>query len=371
MGEEVLQAVGADGVLTLLLDEVVMYRQKLRSDGAVKHVIERGLENLVLGLAGDVADVCAHLGLGQAKVHVVHAGMVAVIGAPAVDKLAEILGADVKAVDLIGDVHEHLRALTRLRVLKGNGVIVMRVADIVKVLVDGLADVDNANLRADLLGDDDGVGLGAGRGAEAGQSAGDDVRARKPHFLHGHGADHDGKSGVHTAGDADYAVVKPCVLHALYKAGDLDIKHALAVGRQILCLFGQVRVLLVGAGEGGVLKLAAPRADVVRIIAHVEAALRAAEVYHVLNVYLADGKAVFLLVGGEDDTVFGDHAQTGIDILGSALALAGRGHDDAAAQLLRLIAQVQLRLIGGGDGLGEGGHLRDKGSARERMAQSG
>ena len=38
----------------------------------------------------------------------------------------------------------------------------MRVADIVKVLVDGLADVDNADLRANLLGDDDGVGLGAG-----------------------------------------------------------------------------------------------------------------------------------------------------------------------------------------------------------------
>ena len=72
------------------------------------------------------------------------------------------------------------------------------------------------------------------------------------HFLHGHGADHDGKSGVHTAGDANYAVVKPCVLHALYKAGDLDIKHTLAVGGQILCLFRQVRVLLVSAGEGGV-----------------------------------------------------------------------------------------------------------------------
>ena len=74
-----------------------------------------------------------------------------------------------------------------------------------------------------------------------GQSAGDDVRARKPHFLHGHGADHDGKSGVHTAGDAYDAVIEPCVLHALYKAGDLDIKHTLAVGGQILCLFGQVR----------------------------------------------------------------------------------------------------------------------------------
>lgn len=68
---------------------------------------------------------------------------------------------DVKAVELIGDIHEHLRALARLRVLEGDGVIVMRMTDIVKVLVDALADVDNADFRADLLGDDDGVGLGA------------------------------------------------------------------------------------------------------------------------------------------------------------------------------------------------------------------
>ena len=44
----------------------------------------------------------------------------------------------------------------------------MCVADIVKVLVHALADVDNANLCADLLGNDDGVGLCAGGGAETG-----------------------------------------------------------------------------------------------------------------------------------------------------------------------------------------------------------
>ena len=37
--------------------------------------------------------------------------------------------------------------------------LVVRMSDIVKVLVNALADVDHANLRADLLGNDDGVGL--------------------------------------------------------------------------------------------------------------------------------------------------------------------------------------------------------------------
>ena len=251
VSEEVLQAVRADGILALLLDLIVMYRQKLRCYGAVKHIVERGLEDAILGLARDIADVRANLSLGQTHIDVVHAGMVAVIGAPAVDELAEILGTDVKAVELIGDIHEHLRALARLRVLEGDGVIVMRMTDIVKVLVDALADVDNADFRADLLGDDDGVGLGAGGGAEAGHSAGDDVRRGQPQLLDRHRADHDGKRGVHAAGDTDDAVVKSGVLHTLDKAGDLNVEHTLAVRGQIGLVRGQMRVLAVAAGQFG------------------------------------------------------------------------------------------------------------------------
>ena len=109
-------------------------------------------------------------------VDIVHAGVVAVVGAPAVDKLAEILGADIKTVDLVCNVHEHLRALTSLGVFKCDGVVVVGVADIVKVLVHALADIDYTNLGADLLGDDDGIGLRAGGGAEAGEGAGNDIR---------------------------------------------------------------------------------------------------------------------------------------------------------------------------------------------------
>lgn len=65
VSEEVLQAVRADGILALLLDLIVMYRQKLRCYGAVKHIVERGLEDAILGLARDIADVRANLSLGQ------------------------------------------------------------------------------------------------------------------------------------------------------------------------------------------------------------------------------------------------------------------------------------------------------------------
>ena len=234
--------------------------------------------------------------------------MVAVIGAPAVDELAEILGADVKAVELIGDIHEHLRALARLRVLEGDGVIVMRMTDIVKVLVDALADVDNADFRADLLGDDDGVGLGAGGGAEAGHSAGDDVRRGQPQLLDRHRADHDGKRGVHAAGDTDDAVVKSGVLHTLDKAGDLNVEHTLAVRGQIGLVRGQMRVLAVAAGQFGLDRLAAPDRFVILVGIEVKIVALAAGIDDVLDVELSDGHAVLALGRGKHLAVLGDHA---------------------------------------------------------------
>lgn len=104
VGEEVLQAVGADGLLALLLDHVVVDRQQLGRHRAVEHVVERGLELFILGGRSDIADVCAHLRLRDTEVDVIVGRVVTVVGAPAVDELAEILGADVETVDLVGQV---------------------------------------------------------------------------------------------------------------------------------------------------------------------------------------------------------------------------------------------------------------------------
>ena len=69
----------------------------------------------------------------------------------------------------------------------------MSVADVIKVFVNALADVDDADLRADLLGDDDGVGLRAGGCAEAGQGARNDIRRGQTHALDRLCADHNGE----------------------------------------------------------------------------------------------------------------------------------------------------------------------------------
>ena len=127
----------------------------------------------------------------------------------------------------------------------------MGMTDVVKVLIYSLADVNHANFGADLLGDDNGVGLRPGRSAEAGERAGDDIGSRQAHLLDGHRADHDSESGIHSAGDADHTVVKMCILHAFDKAGDLDIQHTAAISRELIARFRKVGMHEISPGEGG------------------------------------------------------------------------------------------------------------------------
>ena len=59
----------------------------------------------------------------------------------------------------VGHVHEDLGALARLRVFVHDVAVFGVVADVLEVLHDALADVDDAHGRAELLGHDDGVGF--------------------------------------------------------------------------------------------------------------------------------------------------------------------------------------------------------------------
>ena len=58
-----------------------------------------------------------HEGLGHARVDGVHRHVVAVVGGPAKCQLGEVAGANHQAALLVGNIHEHLRALSRLAVL--------------------------------------------------------------------------------------------------------------------------------------------------------------------------------------------------------------------------------------------------------------
>ena len=296
--------------------------------------------------------------------------MVAVVCAPAVNKLAEILRAHVEAVDLVGNVHENLGAFTGLGILKGDGVIVVSVADVVKVLIHGLADVNYADFGADLLGNNDGVGFCTGRGAEAGERAGNDVGGRKAHLLDRHRADHDGEGGIHTAGDADDTAVEVGILHALDKAGNLDVQHAAAIGRELFSRFRKMGMHGVGAGEGSLLKVSAPaEAEIVR--GGVEAVQRPAQGHHVLHVNFGNRKASRLFFGRKEFPVLRHQAEPREDTVCAALALAGSRQYHAAGKLPGLIAGVELGFLTGGDGFREGAQLNNQRGAGFRMTNRG
>src|SRR5699024_8796139 len=172
--EEVLQDVGANAVLALLEQlALVAYGQQLRRHGRVPDVVQGGGELRVLAGVRYVLHDGADHGLGEAGVYVVVGDLVAVVGAPAVGLLGEVLRADVEAVHLVGDVEQHHRALAGLGVLEDDAVVVKVVAYGLEVLFDALADGDYPQLRAQALGYGDGVVLGAVRRAEAGHGDGD------------------------------------------------------------------------------------------------------------------------------------------------------------------------------------------------------
>ena len=193
MCEEILKAVRADSLLALLLDLIVVNGQKLRRDGAVKHIKKRILQRPILSRIGNIAYVGTDLGFCQTEVDVVHARMITVVGTPAVNVLAEILGADIQTVGLVGDVHQNLRAFAGLGVFIGDRIIILCVPDILKMLQNRLADIDDAHFSAELPGHNDSVVFGAGGRSETGHRTGNHVFRRKAKLFHGHGTDQNGE----------------------------------------------------------------------------------------------------------------------------------------------------------------------------------
>ena len=236
----------------------------------------------------------------------------------------------------------------------------MCVTDVVEVLQNSLGDVDDAYIAAPLLSDHHRVGLRAAGRAEAGHGAGDDIGGGKPHAPHRHGRYHDREGGVHAAGDADDAVVEVGVGHALDEAGNLDVQHPLAAGGQVGGVFGQVRMLVEAAGEGGVDRGAVPRNGGIVLVNPVEVPALAAEIFEVFHVDLRDGKAVLALGLGKNIAVFGNEAEAGIGIIGTALALAGGGEHHGGRIVAGFVLRVQFRVPGGVHGLREVRHLDDQ-----------
>ena len=117
----------------------------------------------------------AYQGLGDPGVDSVVAHVVSIVGTPAQGQLGEVPGADHQPAGLVGDIHEHLGALSGLAVLEGHVVVLHGLADVLKVDLHRPANVDGLEGAAQPLGQQHGVGPGAVGGAEAGHGDGDDV----------------------------------------------------------------------------------------------------------------------------------------------------------------------------------------------------
>ena len=151
--------------------------------------------------------------------------MIAIVGAPAQRDLAQIARAQHEAADLVGIVHDDLRALAGLAVLVTDIVYIHAVADIGKVLRDSGADRDGEHGAADALHELFGVALGARARAKARHGDADDALFVPAGQVIGIGGGKKSKRGIQTAGNADDQLLSSDLLHAANQALSLNVQR--------------------------------------------------------------------------------------------------------------------------------------------------
>ena len=129
--------------------------------------------------------------------------MVAVIGRPAERQLGQVARADHHAAVLVGEVHQHQCTHTRLTVLKGDGKIVLGLADVHEMLIDRRLDVHSFQRDAVGLGQLFGVALGTGGCAEARHGDSQNTLAVKFEHIKRMYEHDESQRGIQAAGQAD------------------------------------------------------------------------------------------------------------------------------------------------------------------------
>ena len=197
-----MQVVGADDILGFLRDLTVFRRQKLGTHRRVHNVEER-LSRRAGQLPCEIGDQIPHKRLRDGAVDAVHGHVVAVIGRPAERQLGKISRAHDDAAACIRDIHEHLRALARLCILISHVMHCRIMADIRKMNLHGMADVDGLYRHAERLGQGHGVAFRPHRRAEARHRHGDDITALPIQHVHRARTNKQRKRRIQTARNAD------------------------------------------------------------------------------------------------------------------------------------------------------------------------
>ena len=180
-----MQGVVAQNVLGALIQLALTDGQQLRADRRVNDVLADVRYLPVKGMRADVPHQTFHQCLGHGAVYVVHAHVVAIVGAEAQRRFAQVAGAQHDAAHFVGIVHEDLRALPGLTVFVGHVVDVLVLPDVGKMLLHRRADGDLTGTDAQTLHQNVRVGLGARAGAHAGHGNGVNAAAVKPQLVIG------------------------------------------------------------------------------------------------------------------------------------------------------------------------------------------
>ena len=357
-----MELIGPHQVLGPLADFAPHGGQQLGGDGGVQNVVQHGGQLGVLAalVVGDEGHQVAHQGLGDAGVHRIHGHVIPVVGGPAQGQLGQVAGADDHAARLVGDVHEHLGALPGLAVLKGDGVVLHGLADVLEVDLHRLADVDALQGGPQALGQLHGVVPGAVGGAEAGHGHRDDVAGRPVQQLHGHGGDEDGQSGVQAAGQAHHGGLGPGVLQALGQAQGGDLQNLVAPLRPV------PRVLRhegVGGDIPGELGLAQLQLEIVGVgilSPGGEGGHAPALIGQPVHIDLADGEAGGKPPLRQQGAVFGNQVVAAEHQVGGGLPLSRVGVHIAARQPGGLARHQLPPVVGLAHHLVAGGQIQNQ-----------
>ena len=235
-----MEIVRSDDILGLLCDLAVLCGKKLGADGRIENVKQASLR-FALHRACEISNEVADERLRNVRVHAVHGHMVAVVGGPAERNLGKVTRTDNEAARLVGDIHDDLRAFARLRVFKGNVVVIFIVSDILEVNGDRSLDIDGSDGRTERLCKQNGVALGSLRGAEARHGDGDDVLSVSAEKVHRSCRDQKRERRVETARNTDDGSLCPRVSDSLFERVSLNIDDA----------FGAFfKFILVGGNKG-------------------------------------------------------------------------------------------------------------------------
>ena len=236
-----MQRIGADYALGLLRYLAARVgRQQLGAYWGVGNIPER----IGAALKGAALDKAlyhpAYQRLGDSGVHAVHAHVVAVVGAPAEGGFAQVARADDYAADLARKIHEHLRALTSLRILIGQVKLLGVVAYIGEMLHTGSFYIYLLNGDAERFHKRKGVAIGSVRRAEAGHSDAYHVGSGSAQLLDRLHAHEQRKGRVKPARNTDNgAAIR--LDKAFFEACDLHFKYGKA----------SLGAVLLGVGHKG------------------------------------------------------------------------------------------------------------------------